>query len=131
MHGLTKHGHSSHSKQSRTYKAWADMKSRCDNSKTRRFHRYGGRGITYCQEWSRFDAFIKDMGECKNGMSLDRINNNKSYTPDNCRWVNQKVNCQNTSKSKRWLIHGVEYNSKSEAAQDRSTAEGFYRQWRV
>lgn len=79
----------------RSYRAWAEMKKRCDNSKQVHYHRYGGRGITYQKDWSSFENFYKDMGDCPDNKELDRINNNGNYEKSNCRWVTHKENCNN------------------------------------
>jgi hypothetical protein len=79
----------------RSYKAWAEMKKRCDNPKQVFYHRYGGRGITYQKDWTNFKNFYCDMGDCPVGLELDRIDNNGNYTKENCRWVTHKVNCNN------------------------------------
>ena len=79
----------------RSYFAWAEMKKRCDNPKQVFYYRYGGRGISYQEDWSDFENFYRDMGDCPPGLELDRINNNGNYTKENCRWVTHKVNCNN------------------------------------
>lgn len=70
------------------YKAWRTMMDRCLNPNNKHYKSYGGRGINFCDEWADFMSFIKDMG-LKPGKdySLDRINNDLGYFPENCRWA--------------------------------------------
>lgn len=78
------------------YKSWGAMKTRCDNPKHTAYKRYGGRGITYQQEWKFFENFLKDMGVKPDPkMELDRIDNEKNYTKDNCRWATRKEQTRN------------------------------------
>ena len=73
--------------KSPAYKSWANMMQRCTNPNSDWYHCYGGRGITVCEEWKDFRNFLRDMGERPAGLSLERINNDKGYSPDNCKWA--------------------------------------------
>lgn len=72
---------------SRTHKKWLQMVNRCSGTDPHKAKYYAGRGITVCSQWKDFAVFFRDMGECPEGYSLDRIDNEKGYSPDNCRWV--------------------------------------------
>jgi len=79
-----------------TYNSWSHMMRRCYKSTAHNYHHYGGRGITVCKRWHKFENFLKDMGERPNGMTLDRYpNNNGNYRPGNCRWATQTQQVRN------------------------------------
>lgn len=82
---------------------------RCFNSNDHNFYRYGGRGITICDEWrNNFEAFYDwaISNGYREGLSIDRINNDGNYEPSNCRWVTQKVQSNNTRKNHLITING-------------------------
>lgn len=91
----------------RLYVVWCSMKDRCYNSSNKSYERYGGRGITVCDEWLHdFQNFYKwaiesgyDEKAPKGQCTIDRIDNNQGYNPDNCRWVDQKTQCSNREHS--------------------------------
>ena len=109
-HGLTK---------TTLHNAWINMKTRCDNPIHNEYHRYGGRGITYCEEWKDFDNFMKwslsngfkeekdERG--KNLLSLDRIDNNKNYCPENCKWSTRIEQARNKYTNKNYEYKGKTY----------------------
>lgn len=73
--------------KTRAYGSWAHMKERCQNPRCKDYPNYGGRGITVCKRWQKFENFVNDMGEPLPGFSLDRRNNSGNYQKSNCRWA--------------------------------------------
>ncbi len=92
-----KHGASVGKKITPEYATWKNMKRRCNNKNYHRYQEYGGRGITICEKWKdSFKCFLDDMGNKPFlGAQIDRIDTNKGYSPENCRWVSPKINCRN------------------------------------
>ena len=95
------HGHSINHRPSRLYNVWNHMKQRCYNPAVPTFGYYGGRGITVCPEWHRFEPF-RDWALANGyaeGLTLDRINNDGNYCPENCRFITQAEQTRNTSRN--------------------------------
>ncbi len=94
-----KHGYS----YERLYNIWKNMKNRCLNIKYKSYKYYGGRGITICPEWTESYIVFRDwslsIGYADN-LTIDRKENNKGYSPDNCRWVSHKENMWNRDTTK-------------------------------
>lgn len=104
------HGHS----HERLYKVWKGMRSRCNNPHHKSYSKYGGRGIEVCHEWNDYEAFRKwalnngyQEDAAYSQCTLDRIDVNKGYLPDNCRWVNEFVQANNTRNNRI-----LEYNGE-------------------
>lgn len=95
--------------ESSLYARWEGMIQRCTDHNARAWARYGGRGIKVCQKWRRSFAAFRDWAEC-NGYSpeltLDRRDNDKGYSPTNCRWVTYQANANNRSTCRRLTAFG-------------------------
>ena len=100
----------------RISRIYSNMKTRCYNPTSNRYHCYGGRGIKVCDDWKSSFANFKEWA-LNNGytdnLCLDRINNNGNYEPSNCRWVTKKQNSNNTSFN-RILTYNGETHTMSE-----------------
>lgn len=112
--GCLSNGHPTHNESKTTlYRDWASMLSRCYNPKEKAYKNYGGKGIKVCDEWHDFLAFKKWVSDtkpkCKEALSIDRINPNGDYCPDNCRWATRKIQQRNRTTN---LIY--EHNGKSQ-----------------
>jgi len=98
-HGMSK---------TRTFRIWAGMIARC---KYDHFPGYRNRGISVCRRWHKFENFLADMGKAPVGMSIDRIDSAGNYSPSNCRWATQTIQCQNRrargyiwdKRRKKWM----------------------------
>lgn len=90
----------------RTYRIWQAMLNRCRNENTPQYQDYGGRGIKVCPEWASFDAFFRDMGEAPYGHSIDRIDVNGNYEPENCRWATHREQCRNKRNNRLITFNG-------------------------
>ena len=106
-HGMTK---------TKTWKAWSAMKDRCTQKNSKHYKHYGGRGIKVCERWKNsFENFLEDLGEKPDGFTLDRINSDGDYSPENCRWASLKEQ-QNNKRNNRILEFNNQRKTMSEWA---------------
>ena len=90
------------------YMAWASLRGRCNNLKDKGYCHYGGRGIKCCERWDKFENFYEDMGPRPSDKhSIDRIDNDGNYEPNNCRWATREVQMSNRRRGKSGFV-GVE-----------------------
>lgn len=95
-------------KMTKLYRVWSSMKERCANPNNKRFQRYGGRGISVCQEWldfATFRAWALASGYA-DGRTIDRVDNDGNYEPGNCRWTTRREQNRNYSRNRMLTFRG-------------------------
>lgn len=125
VHGLSKHA---------WYSIWAGMMDRCYNANFHRYHRYGGRGITVCDRWHDPRAFHADMGDVPDGLSIERIDNDRGYSPDNCRWASCVEQNNNRASTRRIEFRGESLSGAQWARRlgiDKATMYWRLREWPI
>lgn len=96
------HGHTANNTRTPIYRSWEAMRRRCCNHNAHNYGDYGGRGIRVCQRWlDSFENFLADMGPRPEGTTLNRIDNDGNYEPDNCEWATPKVQSNNRRRAKK------------------------------
>lgn len=116
----TKHG----LRNTHLYGVWCTMKSRCNNENSKHYALYGGRGITVCHEWQKFEPFYNWAIEngYKEGLTLDRIDVNGNYEPSNCRWVDVKTQ-QNNRRNNRLITYNGETKTLAQWADEKGISK--------
>lgn len=101
--------HGGHKNRTPEYSSWHAMKTRCNNATHKAYSRYGGRGISYDPRWDDFQNFIDDMGlKPDPKMELDRIDNDKNYCKENCRWATRKEQTRNRGGKRATRLYTYE-----------------------
>ena len=103
------HGHYKGKKPSPTLKTWMNMLERCYLASSASYKYYGAQGIEVVDEWHIFTNFLEDMGERPHNMTIDRIDNTKNYSKENCKWATRKEQERNKSTTKFISYKGEKY----------------------
>lgn len=106
--GCKRHGKS----KTDAYSSWAAMIARCNNKSSHNYKKYGARGIVVCERWRHFENFYQDMGDRPPGYSLERLDNNGNYSPENCVWADAKTQALNKRCSIKLKICDGEFHLK-------------------
>ena len=101
--------------KTKLHRIWSAMRERCGDVHNKRYANYGGRGIKVCDEWQDYRTFSKwaKANGYTEGLTIDRIDFNGNYEPENCRWATRKMQNRNYSRN-----HFITYNGKTQCAQD-------------
>lgn len=89
-----------------TWSSWKSMRERCNNINSKAYKYYGQRGVVVCERWERFANFLEDMGDRPFGTTLDRLDNSKGYSKDNCRWATKEEQMNNKTTNNILEYHG-------------------------
>lgn len=111
--------------RSTEYEIWQGILQRCHNSNHRVYKNYGGRGIRVCKRWHQFKNFLADMGRRPEGLSLDRKNNDKGYSLENCRWATRQQQARNTRRSRYFTHEGIRLRLSDWAAKAGMSCQAF------
>lgn len=118
IHGMARKG-----MVSREWRIWSGMMKRCYNKNFIFYNRYGGRGIRVCKRWHVSENFLKDMGLCPKAKSIERKDNNKGYSPSNCRWATSAEQARNRSSTRM-----IKFQGKRMCAADWADSVGLSRE---
>ena len=104
------HGESHGVNRTKEYRSWAGIITRCTNTRHKRYYEWGGRGISVCDRWRKYENFLSDMGRAPSTQhSIDRKENDKGYYKENCRWSTPKEQANNTRRNRIVNYNEQEY----------------------
>lgn len=83
----------------KTHRVWLAMRRRCRDENSQDYKHYGGRGISVCERWQKFENFLEDMGKCPRGSTIERLDVDGDYEPDNCEWASRTTQMNNTRRN--------------------------------
>lgn len=121
VEACTTHGMAPFRKRSLGYRTWNAMLQRCTNQNHAAYAAYGGAGIMVCDRWLSYENFLSDMGQRPAGATIDRIDNAKGYSPDNCRWATQKQQQRNKGTNRT-----VEFKGQTKCLSEWAEEYGLY-----
>ncbi len=98
----TMHGYARRGTLIPIYKTWVNMRQRCYDDKNKAYRYYGGRGISVCSRWFKFENFLSGMGPKPEGLTIDRINTEGHYMPSNCRWATRQQQSANRNYKRKY-----------------------------
>jgi len=102
-----RHGHARRGQHTRTYNIWEGLRKRCEIQTNHAYKYYGARGITICDEWRTFEGFLASMGECPDGLTLERTDNDAGYFPSNCVWADRATQAKNRRNVHHITVQGL------------------------
>lgn len=105
-----------HKSKCKAYRIWFGMMVRCYNKNFKFYNYYGGRGIRVCDKWHDYNAFVQDMGHPDESMTIDRIDPNGDYCPENCRWATMEVQNKNRRSNIYIIFHNKQICAKEFAS---------------
>lgn len=124
----TRHGAAANKTATPEYRIWGSMRNRCNNPNNKNYKSYGYRGIIVCERWQAFENFLADMGQKPSPQhSIERINNDKGYSPDNCRWATM-IEQNRNRRSNHLITFGGETLCIKEWAERLNISKGTLRQ---
>lgn len=128
----------------RFHSIWVDMRGRCSSPRKTMYPRYGGRGISVCDRWGKYEDFKEDMYESylthakehgERQTSIDRIDVNGNYEPGNCRWANREIQGNNTTKTRLVTIDGITQSVSQWMKENGLQSSGVYKRlargWKI